>query len=352
MWDVIPTSSFALNNQIAFNDLGFRKVAISAKSTRGTPYTRSVPIGMPRIPPKFLDSVCYMYENEERAIKGEEFGGTGFFVLVPSRISTIGFVYVVTNHHVACRYGYSVVRVNTLDGGTDVFPLEPHEWIFDPHYDIAVCPIGLRNERHKFTPIMADQLVTREEIERLKIGPGEGIFMIGRFVDHDGGPINRPAVRFGNISVMPSPIEQPTGYRADAYCVDMHSRSGYSGSPVFIYRTSGYDLDPPRATDISSAVDVLLGGHFFGLLGIHFAQFSEQWEIQAGITKYKKEASTVPLISEGGYVKGLSGMTCVLPSWYILEVINLQATVRAEVEMVIEYELRQKGLLPPTPEAS
>lgn len=58
------------------------------------------------------------------------------------------------------------------------------------------------------------------------------------------------------------------------------------------------------------------------MLGIHFAQFPEQWEIVSGATKAQREVSSVPLVTEGGYVKGLSGMTCVLPAWIILEVLN------------------------------
>jgi hypothetical protein len=74
------------------------------------------------------------------------------------------------------------------------------------------------------------------------IGPGEDVFMVGRFMDHDGGAINQPAVRFGNISTMPANIKQPNGVIRPCYCIDLHSRAGFSGSPVYAFRTFGQDL--------------------------------------------------------------------------------------------------------------
>jgi hypothetical protein len=226
---------------------------------------------------------------------------------------------------VACTGGASVLRVNTRNGGVEIFPFEPSDWEFDSRYDIAVIPLSL-NESHKFGILPSASFITRESIEHAKIEAGDDVFMIGRFIDHDGGPVNRPAVRFGNISVMPSPIEQPNGLEAESYCIDLHSRSGYSGSPVFVYRLSGHDLTPTRQTndpvEVLSRV-ALQGNHVFGLLGIHSSQFPERWELTSGGAKIEHEAGAVPLVREGAYVKGLSGMTCVLPAWYILEVLNL-----------------------------
>jgi hypothetical protein len=56
------------------------------------------------------------------------------------------------------------------------------------------------------------------------------------------------------------------------------------------------------------------------VLGIHFAQFPELRELT---DKQRLSESHEPLITEGKYVKGLSGMTCVLPAWTILEVLNM-----------------------------
>ena len=65
------------------------------------------------------------------------------------------------------------------------------------------------------------------------IGPGEDVFMVGRFVNQDGGA-TQPALRFGNISSMPAEMTiQKFRRKRPYYLIDMHSRLGYSGSPVF-----------------------------------------------------------------------------------------------------------------------
>src|SRR4051812_2329953 len=110
---------------LRFSDLEFARMPVRCYSSRGTPFTRWEPLGVPRIPPRVLDCVCYLYDSEEDARAGLNFGGTGFLVGAPSAtVPNAHYLYVVTNWHVACR-GTSVVRINTTDGGTDIFPYGP-----------------------------------------------------------------------------------------------------------------------------------------------------------------------------------------------------------------------------------
>jgi hypothetical protein len=168
--------------------------------------------------------------------------------------------------------------------------------------------------------------------------------MIGRFVDHDGRQTNRPAARFGHISVLPAPIIQPNKVKADSFCVDMHSRTGHSGSPVFVFRTPGSQIGfvPPAEY-----------GAYLGVLGILWGQFPGMWDIEKGTTAdLRKEAAS--LILEGQYVKGLSGMACVLPAWTILEVLKMPKLQKLRLEntkSVFEPQFPREGL-PPTPEAA
>ena len=60
-----------------------------------------------------------------------------------------------------------------------------------------------------------------------------------------------------------------------------------------------------------------------GLLGIHWGQFPEKWEIIGKTKPTKKEARRKALITDGKYVDGLSGMTCVCPSYDMLEVLEM-----------------------------
>lgn len=70
--------------------------------------------------------------------------------------------------------------------------------------------------------------------------------MVGLFVDHlvdlVGGR-RLPPVRFGHISADPTSIRQFDGVRTESYSIDKHSRSSYSGSPVFVYQTPAIDLE-------------------------------------------------------------------------------------------------------------
>jgi hypothetical protein len=164
--------------------------------------------------------------------------------------------------------------------------------------------------------------------------------MLGRFIDHDGVLVNRAAARFGHISVMPAPMVQPNGKTADSFCLDMHSRTGFSGSPVFVYRSIGDDLDEKARTMISSQ------STFLKFMGIHWGQLPEYWEWRHG-----KEIEANSLLARRRYVKGVSGMTCVLPAWNIQEVLDLP-TLREKREMeekLLDEYVREHGM-PPTAE--
>jgi hypothetical protein len=308
---------------IGFCDLDFRRVSVWDRSSAGTPFLRSVPVGMPRIPDRLLDNVFYLYASKADAHAGERCGGTGFLVRVPSERAPdlVAYIYGVTNWHVACRDGFSVVRLNTLNGDTDVFPFEPHEWTFDPKFDIAVRAIPLLENRHELRLIDVRGFINDQRLEQYRIGLGDDVFMLGRFIDHDGGQTNRPTARFGNISLMPSPIEQPNHKVADSYCIDLHSRTGYSGSPVFVYRTPAGDLELAREKYSEHPINSL-GPSFLAFLGIHWGQFPERWRIEGGVTVPEAD-ETGPLVLEGQYVRGVSGMTCVLPASKIVEVLNM-----------------------------
>lgn len=303
---------------IGFHDLEFETARVLRHSSLGNPFAVWVPIGMPRIPPTILDCVFYLYPDEAAANEGHNFGGTGFFVAMPSERFPDKFahLYAVSNWHVVCRDGSSIIRRMMPDGRPEIYPFEPDQWEFNPRFDIAAV---LLEEVANPSFIWTTAFVRPEMIGHRndQLGVGDDVFMIGRFIDHDGGPINRPAARFGHISVLPAPVQQPNGIKTDSFCVDLHSRTGYSGSPVFVYRTHYSDLDPEPPKPGTLRLPV--GGATLMLLGIHYAQFPELWELT---DKQRISESHEPLITEGKYVKGLSGMTCVLPAWDIMNVLK------------------------------
>ena len=111
-----------------------------------------------------------------------------------------------------------------------------------------------------------------------------------------------------------------------------------------MYRTAGSKFLEPGE---------MVFGHLIKLLGIHWGQFPEKWEIREAEMTRKgtatiKSAEGAALIKDGHYVKGLSGMSCVCPAWAILEVlqmIRLKAS-RAVAEAELDQQMVSKGLPP------
>ncbi len=143
------------------------------------------------------------------------------------------------------------IRLNTHSGKSEVIEFETHEWLFEPNgNDIAVSPplkIKKQINKQSFLDINSFFLTPEQEL-RDEIGPADDVFMIGCFIDYDGIETNVPACRFGHISIMDAKIVQDqTGFLGRSILLDMNSRTGFSGSPVFIFRTLGsHFLDEPQ----------------------------------------------------------------------------------------------------------
>ncbi len=330
---------------VCLNDLEFEKVPVECRTTSGLPYVRWIRVGMPSIPPHVIHSVFYLYRTVEDAEAGKDPGGTGFIVSFLGHLHRGGDpvpMFGVTNWHVACSSGYSVIRLNKRDGGIDVLEFGPEDWEFLPgKYDVAVVPLTLHGEVHAFASISTHSFVESPRgWGRETISVGDDAFMMGLFVDHDGLTTNIPSARFGNVSMLPSKkatVQQPTGYMGESYIVDMHSRTGFSGSPVFAYRTFGSDLsnlfgesvgeielhqvEADRHNRIKARNGRIKVNTMFKFLGIYWGQFPEMWELKN--KSQLQESRKNHLVMDGGYVEGMSGMTCVIPAWEIMEVLEM-----------------------------
>src|SRR4051794_18595780 len=106
---------------------------------------------------------------------------------------------------------------------------------------------------------------------------------------------------------------------------------------------AGEDLSSPGSVSIGSP------DSYLGLLGIHWGQFPEYWQISSEGTVVATEGQR-DLVVEGQYIKGVSGMTCVAPAWAILEALN-----HPMIQSIIEQRERQalasqaKGPVDPMP---
>jgi hypothetical protein len=184
------------------------------------------------------------------------------------------------------------------------------------------------------------------------------------FVDHEGVERNNPLARFGNISMVASEDSKVIRDTRDgrripqlSYIVDMHSRTGFSGSPVFVYRTFASDLTNygemvqistqnfPRSNtdrggrhDSSASFEAEIRSKpTLQLLGIHWGQFRERYAFSS---KPKTEIDADPsvFVVDDRYIAGYSGMTLVVPAWKILELLNLPKVhaKRAQAESLLD----------------
>jgi hypothetical protein len=333
-----------------------------------------------RISQELIDSTFFLYKDEASARAGGDARGTGFVVSHKvhrfpdhSNRETFTHYYAVTNAHVAKTA--PVLRLN-IEGRTDVFAFDDVDWDYHPGGDdIAIVP--LRVERGDAAdgwgrPAPAiNTAYFHEHPDRDDIGVGDDVFMIGLFVDHEGRDTNNPMARFGNISMMADENSKVAhgGKKLLSHIIDMHSRTGFSGSPVFVYRTFGSDLRPwsqredvqatvkipvPSPQQIRAAVEAtrwqgqqrrevtdtfpvqITMRPVLRLLGIHWGQFPERWDLK------NLEEATRPddtASANNHYIDGVSGMTLVAPASKIMDLL--------EMPMIDEKRMEAEKKTPP-----
>jgi hypothetical protein len=239
----------------------------------------------------------------------------------------------VSNWHLAVKRGFSVVRINRLDGGVDIFDHDPSEWhVLPGGPDVAAIPLTVGSSVHKIRGVGPSMYLTKEwnrAEDHRHINVGDDVFMIGRFIDYDGVETNKPSLRFGNISIMEAPVPQTTGHAGQSLVLDMHSRTGFSGSPVFVYRTSGSYFGEVPDGDIWKAEMWL--GHTMMFLGLHWGQFPEAWQLREKGAPKEKQESNVALVTDGKYVEGMSGMTLVIPAETVWETLTTMPTLKKQL---------------------
>jgi hypothetical protein len=221
---------------------------------------------MARIWDEWLDSVIYLYTSVDAANKGVKSGGCGFIVGVKSESDpSFRHLYAVTNAHVV-ESGATVIRFNTTDGDTDTLGLDKGDWRIHPDGDdIAVAPIDVPRDVYRMNVIDREMCRAVHTINGL--GPGDEVFMLGRFIAHDGLQTNKPVARFGNIAMSISDVKSQRGSVVPAWLVESRSLAGMSGSPVFWFIPKQQEW--PRKVPVS---DPVFASFFRGpmLLGIDF----------------------------------------------------------------------------------
>lgn len=303
-------------------------------------YTHSiVPIlaaesyGMPRVEDRVTDCAFYLYRDLKSAQEGSEAGGTGFVLArqyeAPA-INDSGVLYLVSNKHVVHSHGCSVARLNKKDGGVDIIELEPHHWIAHPTRDLAASMAFINPAVHQCTWVIYDNLIDRTELKSREIGLGDDVFMVGRFIGHDGKKRNQASVRFGNISMPVGEILNPETGPEESFAVEMRSKPGYSGSPVFVYDFLSSQVTTTKKRDFG----------FIMLLGVEWGHILERAPVL--------NAWGTP--HENQYVPQPTGMNGVVPAWGLKELLEMPALKQPfeqMQELVLDAFTKQRAIVMP-----
>jgi hypothetical protein len=208
--------------------------------------------------------------------------------------------------------------------------------------------------------------VTEELIAKLEMGVGEDGFMLGLFAGAPGKKRNQVAARFGNVTLL-AHRDEPIDEGRPAHLFDMRSRSGFSGSPVFVYRTPDADLrddaiaqrqrryfDPEPSLTRRNSRDPIGDleskrarreheawleetdhgrNVFFCLLGIHVGQMSEPVKVRKVHKRIVRAAHDI--IRDGDELRMGSSLAIVAPAWEIAALLRSTklAKQRKEREM-------------------
>jgi hypothetical protein len=138
----------------------------------------------------------------------------------------------------------------------------------------------------------------------MRLGNGDEAFMIGRFFSQEGKQQNTPAVRFGNISMLP--LER------DVFLVEHRSLPGYSGSPVFAWIDPNLPRDEFGFPAPSHMRQEHYGPWLLGVDSCHIHSFEPVLNSQNPEDKAEPPR----------WVKTHTGMAEVVPAWKLYELLN------------------------------
>lgn len=314
---------------------------------------------MPKLARDIGHSVFYLYRLNPKTGKWEGPCGTGFVVARRSaRLGNFNHYYGVSNWHLTHDQGASIIRINTTDGKSRFLDYGPEDWEFvKDGDDLSIIDLTDKTRQGDQVSNFADHgFVDKNFIEQFQVSLGEDVFMLGLFAAHHGGERNTPVARFGNLALLAddaAPIEQPNGVMRPSHLVDMRSRTGFSGSPVALYRLPDADLSTVVAQPFVLQSGIKMRA--IALLGVHCGQFPDPVKVYKSPPKREREGDP---IHEGDTVYIQSGMTIVVPAWRIIEMLDLEVfeMARRDRENRLEDAARRRpqpeSVPAPTTEAS
>ncbi len=297
---------------------------------------------LPRIPDRYLDCVVYLYPSAKDAEEGVRLGGSGFLVAaeVDGRQPGDMYFYVVTNKHVVER-GSTTIRMKSKTGGNVVFETDERTWIYHPAGDdIAVTNVCFDPRYFTFSYIQTSNFITKEIVKEMSIGPGDEVFVVGRFINHEGKQQNLPTVRFGCVGQMPNePVHQDDGFLQESFLVEAKSIGGYSGSPVFVFIPAASEREGVKGWVEEMKV---LRSHGPWLLGVDWGHINDWTPVcdSAGHPVNKGDPFALQ-------VRINTGLMGVVPAWKLYELLHDQRVVAASQTILDRFRGAQAAQ-PPT----
>jgi hypothetical protein len=317
---------------------------------------------MPRIEDRLLKAVIYLYKSEDAAEVGTP-GGSGFLVGESCAVPDAVFLFAVTNAHV--MKSCAVVRTAGPQNKR-VGVRQEIDWYRHPDGDdVVVTPIGFapKDARDSYVDyVPREWFVTPENFSHATLdvndlppdveahapldydwgahyqplgwpfGPGEEVVMLGRFLGYDGTDENQPAARFGNLAMGATvPIEHPWGFMQPSFLVECRSVSGYSGSPIFIYRVQ---------TTVAAGL-VAIGSERGGkhalprLLGLDWGNLD-----RVGRNDYAIDWAEADAAASFPF---RSGMMVAVPAWRLAELLDSEEVQDVKRKAEDEYAKASEG---------
>jgi hypothetical protein len=180
--------------------------------------------------------------------------------------------------------------------------------------------------------------------EELRIGLGDDLFMVGRFINHDGKERNIPVLRFGTIAMMPEEPIVADNKEQDSFLIEIRTIPGFSGSPVFVHMPQDTRLKDPYFRPNPADREMLKRAGFLErCLGIEWCRI-------------KGETAKVPLVDGVSYdIQVTTGMSGCIPSWKIIDFLTNNEKLlmkRAEYEIPSAIECTAVGQSPKKPTLS
>jgi len=289
---------------------------------------------MRRVPDHLLQAVVFLYPTLETAIAGKGYGGSGFLVGMTATdafdpagppLRDPAHAYVVTNAHVAATCSY--VRTS--------HPLQPiiriEWWTNHPSgEDLAIAHVGILgvDTIALGKVVHRSYFVTPEILETAQIGPGDQLFMTGRFTGLDERERTQATVRAGTLSIGSTvPVRnEALGVMQESFFAEVNSKAGYSGSPVYVEI-------PPELPWPSPTIGFPHRPPYLGLLGI-------TWGIWRSFVPLLNSETHEP--TGEAVIHENSGIELVIPAWRIMEVLQDDRVIRHREQAVAAAERGQR----------